>query len=327
MREQDIRPQGVFQEYLRLSKLDAMTWFGTGGRTTVPCPGCGSDQFDGAFEKHGFAYACCRHCATLYQSPRPARAAFADFYSRSPSSAYWAETFFPAVAESRRSKIFQPRVQRIEKICSERGLSPMTVVDVGAGWGIFLEEWGKLFPASRRVAIEPSAALASRCRAARLEVMECFAEDVPDQAVAGDLVTCFEVLEHVYSPVEFASILLRLVRPGGMAIVSTLCADGFDLAVLQERSDSISPPHHINFLSVDGLRQTFGRAGFSAVDVITPGQLDVEIVRNHFAANPAIAGQHRFLASLVNDPVAAADFQEFLRRQRLSSHAWVIAVK
>jgi hypothetical protein len=112
-----------------------------------------------------------------------------------------------------------------------------------------------------------------------------------------------------------------------VAFVSTLCADGFDLAVLQERSDSISPPHHINFLSTEGLRQVFRRAGFSAVDVITPGQLDVEIVRNHFAANLEFAEEHRFLASLVTDPVAAPDFQELLRRHRLSSHAWVIAVK
>ena len=54
MKEQDIRPQGVFQEYLRLSRLDALTWFGVGERTTVPCPGYGSDQFDPAFEKYGF---------------------------------------------------------------------------------------------------------------------------------------------------------------------------------------------------------------------------------------------------------------------------------
>jgi SAM-dependent methyltransferase len=327
MKEEDIRPQGVFQEYLRLSQLDALTWFGSGDRTVLPCPGCGSQEFESVFEKHGFAYSRCRHCATLYQSPRPARGVFESFYSSAPSSSYWADTFFPTVAESRRSRIFKPRVQRIESICRERDLLPATIVDVGAGWGIFLEEWGKLFPTSRRVAIEPSAALASRCREAGLEVMECFAEDVPDQAVSGDLVTCFEVLEHVYSPLEFASVMLRLVRPGGIAVVSTLCADGFDLAVLQSRSDSIFPPHHINFLSKEGLRRVFSRAGFSSVDVITPGQLDVEIVRNHFAANPEFASQHRFLANLVSDSVAAEAFQGLLQESGLSSHAWVIAVR
>ncbi len=43
-------------------------------------------------------------------------------------------------------------------------------------------------------------------------------------------------------------------------------------------SNSVSVPHHLNFLSVCGLEEMFDRAGFIDVVVKTPGQLDVELV-------------------------------------------------
>ena len=34
-----------------------------------------------------------------------------------------------------------------------------------------------------------------------------------------DLVVCFEVLEHVYDPLEFVRTLSGLVRPGGYVVI------------------------------------------------------------------------------------------------------------
>ena len=70
-----------------------------------------------------------------------------------------------------------------------------------------------------------------------------------------------------------------MTRTGGYLFISTLCIDGFDLQLLWDNSSQISPPHHINFLSIKGFQLLFERAGISDISITTPGELDVEIVK------------------------------------------------
>ncbi len=168
----------------------------------------------------------------------------------------------------------------------------------------FLDEWRLRFPHTQALAVEPSASLAQECRSKGFAVVEEIVENMVGHDNSADLVTCFEVLEHVYDPLGFVQVLKDLARPGGYVFVSTLGIDGFDLQVLWEKSSQISPPHHINFLSMQGFERLFQRAGLEDITVTTPGQLDVDIVRNATERDP-----------------------ELLDGQRMSSHAWVIGRK
>lgn len=327
MKEQDIRPEALLNRYVELSARDAVECFGDVSRHTVPCPGCGGGACVPQFEKHGFAYTRCEDCGTLFQNPRPPLEAFDAFYRRSESSRYWAEVFFPAVAEVRREKIFRPRAERLLALCRDRGVQVERLIDVGAGYGIFLDEWRRLAPHTHALAVEPSAVLAQECRAKGFEVAEALVEHVRGHEESADLVVCFEVLEHVHDALHFLNVLKGLARPGGHIFISTLGIDGFDLQTLWAGSTQISPPHHINFLSVRGFEQLYRRAGLVDVMVSTPGQLDVDIVRNAVRRQPELLEGQRFLRGLLFDEERAAAFQRFLVEQRLSSHVWVMGRK
>lgn len=325
MKESDIRPEHLFRRYLELSAQDAEACFSGTPRTALDCVACGAGGASEQFTKNGFAYVRCGECGTLYQSPRPSVAAYEAFYQNSQSSEYWANVFFPAVAEARRERIFRKRVDQLAQLCAERGVRVETLIDVGAGYGIFLEEWRARFPATRAIAVEPSQSLAAECRRKGFEVIEAIAEKAQGCDALGDAVVCFEVLEHVHQPLDFVSVLARFVKPGGRLMVSTLGIDGFDIQTLWEKSNSISPPHHINFLSVKGFERLFERAGLVDVEVLTPGVLDVDIVRNALKADPELLRGQRFLQRLVTEPALGEAFQQFLAANRLSSHTWVLA--
>lgn len=323
MKEHEIRPEALFNRYLKMSATDARGSFGGDSRVAVACVACGESGNTVQFEKFGFAYVSCDGCGTLFQSPRPSALALNAFYRESPSSRYWAEVFFPAVAEVRREKMFRPRVDRVAGICHERNIRVERLVDVGAGYGIFLDEWRARFPHTDCLAVEPSESLAQQCRSSGLPVIADVVENVAGYEGWADLVTCFEVLEHVHAPLDFVTVLKGLVRPGGCVCVSTLCVDGFDLQMLWDKSTQVSPPHHINFLSVRGFERLFARAGLEDVVVTTPGQLDVDIVRNAAERDPDLLAGHRFLRGVLAREGTPGRFQEFLSENRLSSHAWI----
>ena len=54
--EELIRPREIFDEYLRLSALDARSFFDGCPRTRIDCPACGTAGSP-AFEKLGFTVA------------------------------------------------------------------------------------------------------------------------------------------------------------------------------------------------------------------------------------------------------------------------------
>lgn len=327
MKETDIRPDHLLSRYLDLSAKDAERCFAGIERSVIACVACGADVASFEFEKFGFAYSRCQNCGTLYQSPRPTLAAFEAFYRDSVSSRFWAEQFFPAVAEARRSAIFVPRVERLAQLCNQKGLNVRRLIDIGAGYGIFLEEWRKRFQGADLIAVEPSRNLAETCRHKGLTVIEDIAENLPSGALSADLVVCFEVLEHVYDPVPFIAHLASLARPGGYIFVSTLSVDGFDIQTLWAQSRSIFPPHHINFLSITGFEIAFRRAGLKEISISTPGKLDVDIVANAYKTNPSVLENNRFAQLLLRDERRGAAFQQFLSDNCLSSHTWIFGRK
>ncbi len=323
MEESEIRPEKLFNEFLRLSHEDTKVFFPEKCRVSVPCPACCQTKKQFVFNKGGFDYAQCVDCDTLYLSPRPTRDKFEKFYSDSISARFWADEFFPVVAEKRKEKIIKPNVDKIRTICNQRGIKVKTIVDIGAGYGHFLEEWKKIDPDAQAIAVEPSPKLSKICQSKGIRVIQSIAEKAEVLEKKADLVVCFEVIEHVHNPCHFLSVIKNMLAPGGIVIVTGLGVDGFDIQILWENSKSISPPHHINFMSVDGFEQLFRRVGFSDVEVTTPGNLDVDIVLNN---HTSLAIENRFFNTLSDrGEEALGEFQNFLTKYQLSSHCWVSA--
>ena len=87
MKEEEIRPKKIFDEYLSLAKKDTETYFSMVKRVSGFCPACESVG-DHAFDKNGFSYEVCPNCQTLFVNPRPVASAFSKYYTESPSSKY-----------------------------------------------------------------------------------------------------------------------------------------------------------------------------------------------------------------------------------------------
>lgn len=324
MKEQDIRDHDAFNRYLELVRKDIKSYFADPGKfIRVACPACGGQKHAFEFTKAGFRYVTCQGCGTLFVNPRPTADMLKAFYLDSPSSRYWIEGFFRPVAEARREKIFRPRAAYVAERLS--GSSGEPVGDVGAGFGLFLEELSKLWPTSQMLAIEPSPEMATVCRSKGLNVVQATIEGLEDYEGHFGLLTAFELLEHLYEPRALLEKAFGLLRPGGYFLMTTLNGKGFDIQVLWEQSKSIFPPHHLNFFNPCSLAGPCQSVGFVVEEVSTPGQLDWDIVEGTIMRDGVDAG--RFWSLLARDGNAAAkiEFQSWLSQHGLSSHMRLLA--
>lgn len=326
MKEEEIRRRSVLNRYLELVEEDVRTIFRDRSLfRSIDCPACEGHDHESQFAKLGFSYVLCRHCGTLFVSPRPPADLLMDYYTKSKSAGFWVNDFFKPVADVRRKKIFRPRAEFVRDEFPE--ISGGVVGDIGAGFGIFLEELGRFWPDARPVAIEPSGEMADICRDKSLEVISRGIEGITGWDGKFDLLTSFELMEHLHTPADGLKKALNLLKSGGYLLLTTLNGEGFDIQILWERSKNIMPPHHINFFNPGSLALLLEKCGFTVVKADTPGQLDWDIVEGLYRNENTDPGRFWRTFSERAAPSVKESLQDWLRESGFSSHMRIIARK
>lgn len=325
MKEEDIRPRKIFEEYLNLAAQDAIKYFPRKSREVINCPACGAVGSP-AFEKNGFDYQKCPKCLTLFVSPRPLEHCFSEFYTVSASAHFWAEVFYKKTVYERREKLWKPKALEISEIlstyCTE--YKPL-IVDIGGGYGIFSEEMRNLGYEDQLI-IEPNCALADVCVSKKFKVIPKFLENVSKKDLPEGLkvFTSFELFEHLHNPQRFLDVLFRLMDPGDFFIFTTLNGNGLDIACLQEHSKSVTPPQHINFFNPHSVSVLLEKLGFNLINVETPGKLDIDIL-----SKDADLLNDQFWKSVLfyADDRTKQDLQRVVVQNLWSSHMRIVAMK
>jgi hypothetical protein len=281
--EEEIRPEVVFNEYLRLTEKDTITYFSNATKSEINCPVCGRNGSEWV-TKYGFNYKLCSSCSSIYVSPRPLMSAFNAYYTDSPSTKFWATTFYKVTESARREKLWKPKAQLVkDKILSLNNENPIKyIVDIGGGYGVFDEEIKKILDIES-IIIEPSVHLAEICRQKGFLVIEKFMEMIKE----GDLpegrkcFVSFELFEHLHDPNFFLTTVFDNMKSDDIFIFTTLSGMGIDIQLLGEHSKALSPPHHLNFMNPKSVSSLLVKNGFEVIEAITPGKLDIDILQKN----------------------------------------------
>jgi 2-polyprenyl-3-methyl-5-hydroxy-6-metoxy-1,4-benzoquinol methylase len=324
MNEEEIRPKQIFDEYLRLTEIDAEKYFRHSVHTAIHCPACG-DAGVHVFTKHGFSYEECPACQTLFVSPRPAADAFSLYYQVSDSAKYWASTFYKETAEARREKLWMPKAQMVKQIIEGFGADQYAIFDIGGGYGIFAEEYEKI-SGNKVTVIEPGPELAKVCRNKGLNVVEDFLENIQFEQIGGALkaFVSFELFEHLHDPEHFLLHLNNLMSKGDLFIFTTLSGVGVDIQTLWNDSKSVSPPHHLNFFNPKSTRLLLERSGFNVLKISTPGKLDIDILCSN---QDKIKDRFWRTFAIQSTSEEKRLMQNFVAENGLSSHMLVVCQK
>jgi len=329
LRENDIRPDSLMQGQHERFLADVRRLLSyKNDFVCVSCPACEKKTSSKIFEKYGLSYVMCSNCETMYINPRPSPQILKNYYSTSENYWYWNKYIFPATEDARRNNIFRPRVARVAEICGSYKIGADVLMDVGAGFGTFCEEVQRKGLFRRVVAVEPTPDLADTCRRKGLEVIEKTIEQVKFESETIDVITSFEVIEHLFCPRSFLLSCASVLKKKGLIIVTCPNVKGFDILTLGTLSDTVDV-EHLNYFHPVSLSYLLNTCGFEVLELLTPGKLDAELVRKKILNRELDVSTQPFLKQILIDEWErlGSSFQEFLASNQLSSNMWVIARK
>ncbi len=181
------------------------------------CAGAGSAPVRDYLGTHPIfrrmSLARCAGCGLVYAQPQPTAAELADYYGH-----YWDGEVAVSTPSTRRY-YFAQSLSRVAYLQKFRPLDSASVLDMGAGLGLFHDALAKLGIAHRYTAVETDrsqlaalkARLGDKAAAGRLE-------ELPE-GETWDLIVLAHVLEHMAQPNEFIATLTRRLKPGGLLMV------------------------------------------------------------------------------------------------------------
>jgi SAM-dependent methyltransferase len=227
------------------------------------CPVCAAAGPTLAFRKHGFDMVACSACGALYVGQDPGtidfEALYGEAYYTGGSDAVFADYVGQEAARrahARRKlwwlRTLPPRIPRTGRL-----------LDVGCAAGFFLAE-ARAFYEVQGVELSAWSSAYARDRL-QLPVITGTLAQAALPAAHYDVITLWDVIEHVADPVPLLAEAARVLKPGGRLVLTT---GDWGSAYARARGAGwhlMTPPWHLTMFNRATLQRAAERAGLRVV--------------------------------------------------------------
>lgn len=244
----------------------------------VPCPLCGSSSSFPRVLRDGFQYVTCTSCSFVYLNPQLTREAVRDVYNDEDVRKFFFEQLLlPHVERDQRGE-FTERARVLKTFTSE---PRPRLLDVGCAAGNFLmraEEQGFIGEGLELNQLYIDYIAAHR----HVKVYARLLEEMkyPDETF--DVVTLWDVLEHLPKPVESLKEVGRVMHRGGILGLTTINHACINEAILKDRWRYYMPPDHLCSFTPALLDMLLKKCGFTVVRF--EHHYMFEVLADHYAS-------------------------------------------
>jgi SAM-dependent methyltransferase len=231
------------------------------------CALCGSSNFAVAFEEAPYSVRRCAVCTLVWVSPRRTAQGLRDLYGED----YWRSDSPKTVGygDYRQDEdLYLRTFRRRMKFVLRHGPRGGKALDVGAAAGYFmkvLDENG-FEPAG----VELSAEIASHIREHfGFDVHVGTLETAPFSPASFDLITMWDVVEHLPDPVAVLTAARTLLKPSGALVIETQNVDSAFARLLGRRWHHYKHAEHLYHFNRRTIADLLRETGFR-IEVLTP---------------------------------------------------------
>lgn len=195
----------------------------------------------------------CQECGLVYTNPRLDQHDIVDTYESVEDPLYLEE-------RGGRVLTFEHHLKPLEQIAGPPDGRPL--LDVGCYTGVFIEiAAGHGWDAQ---GLEPSRWAIEQARARGLCVVQGTLDTVDLPEAHFDVVTMWDVIEHLTDPRKALEQVHRLLRPGGLVVVHTIDIESLFARLLGARWPWLMEMH-VYYFSRRTLRAMLGKCGFGVI--------------------------------------------------------------
>jgi len=209
----------------------------------------------------------CRSCGLIYLNPRPDLDEIARYYP----AEYEPFTRYKRVQSWAARLSYQRSMNKKCRIAAY-GLKPGRLLDVGCGSGDFLLKMQQV--GWEVYGLDLNAAACEEAGRRGLEVFQGQLFDLPYPDHSFDVLTMWDVLEHLHDPLSNLKRVAQLLKPGGRFTVTLPNPDGLDFRIFGRIWTGLDVPRHLYVFPRKTLMALFQKAGLDVVSsrCMTGGQ-------------------------------------------------------
>jgi 2-polyprenyl-3-methyl-5-hydroxy-6-metoxy-1,4-benzoquinol methylase len=230
----------------------------------IRCPLCETSDTEMWGAENGFNCVKCIQCGLVYVNPRPSL----EEISHANEIGEHRTTDAPLKVVYKRSRRKARRyASTIAAIFPDvmTSSTPVSWLDVGAGFGELVEVLQSMLPPGSRVmGVEPMAPKVAEAQRIGLPIYQ---KDLAEISERFHFISLINVFSHVPDFRDFLARLRPLLRDDGEIFIET--GNGGDLASMREYPDLLYLPDHLVFAGEKHLQAFLADAGFSIVSTNT----------------------------------------------------------
>jgi len=274
MKTSEIRPEQAQKQYKRMFQQELDRFLDEQGRlrpefcTPCDCPVCVSSvktPYDPPSP-----YQTCNECGCVYTDPRLRDDLIEDLARNSPAIQFFHEHILLATGATRREKVFGHSLQLLrEPVPSGR------ILELGSAVGTFL---GMLDEAGYQAeGIELCRFSVEYTHSKGYTVHDRPIEALGLPAGSYDAVCAWKVFGHLSRLQETVAGIFDALKPGGMLAWTGTNINSFEYLTLKTRI--MNPLLRYVYYTPDCTQRLLTKAGFVDIAITTPGETDVQTVR------------------------------------------------
>jgi 2-polyprenyl-3-methyl-5-hydroxy-6-metoxy-1,4-benzoquinol methylase len=240
-----------------------------------PCPLCRTDNSDALFVKASYRYVRCRRCGFVFVNPMPSAGDLEAIYQDPRYFANrneWAYGYNDYVGErALHEPLFARRVEECERALGVHDGRGLRLLDVGCAAGFLLEAARARGWEIAGVEIAESAtAVANERLAGAVRRGTLRAAQLDDASF--DCVVMLDIVEHVADPVGLLREAARVLKPGGVLLLSAPNVRSLSARLLGRRWFHFKRDHVVLF-SPETLVRALDAAGLDCLRLQRNGKL------------------------------------------------------
>lgn len=234
----------------------------------VKCPVCEIDDTSFAFEKDGFTYVKCLECGMLYINPQLDEVKILAHYRSLASQDYWVDVLQTPRQLEYDTKKFRGALKELSLFAA-----PGSILDIGCSLGIFLDLARKDGWDARGIELNKKARRIAREKFG-LDILDKPIQELDLEDESFDVITLWEVLEHLTKPHEILRESVRLLKPGGMIVILVPNCDSLAVRVMQDKAATFGWGH-LWYFTPDSLCKMLAKHNLEVFKVSTElGEMD-----------------------------------------------------